>query len=111
TILEFMERSESPPSRAEVIEKLGNGVRAIDSVTTAIYAFLMTACNIGFSEFPVDIKSPVLRSIFYAISLGGDSDTTASMTGAISGAFWGFKEVPQEILRVCEGSNETLKIA
>lgn len=110
TIIEFMERSEAP-SRLEVVQKLGNGVKAIDSVLSALFSFLMSASSAKFPELPVHIKSPVLRSIFYAISLGGDSDTTASMAGAIAGAYWGYETIPQEILRVCEGSNEIVKLA
>ncbi|XP_021958449.2 ADP-ribose glycohydrolase ARH3 [Folsomia candida] len=110
TIVEFMDRSDAP-SRAEVVEKLGNAVKAIDSVPTALFSFLMSATKAKFTELPVHIKSPVLKSIFYAISLGGDSDTTASMAGAISGAYWGYNSIPQEILRVCEGANDAKNLA
>lgn len=105
-----MERQEAP-SRAEVVEKLGNAVKAIDSVPTALFSFLISATSTKFPELPVHINSPVLRSIFYAISLGGDSDTTASMSGAIAGAFWGYEKIPQEILRVCEGSRDIKRLA
>jgi len=109
-IMDFLDRSE-PPSRSEVVEKLGNGVKAIDSVPTALYSFLLSASCDQFPELPVQIRSPVLRSIFYAISLGGDSDTIASMAGAIAGAYWGYELIPNEILRVCEASKETIRIA
>jgi poly(ADP-ribose) glycohydrolase ARH3 len=108
--MEFLNRSE-PPTRAEVVQKLGNGLKAIDSVPTALYAFLVSVKTETLPEITVRIKSPVLRTIFYAISLGGDSDTIASMAGAIAGAYWGHGHIPQEILRVCEGSKETLKLA
>jgi poly(ADP-ribose) glycohydrolase ARH3 len=35
-------------------------------------------------------------SVIYAISLGGDTDTIASMAGAISGAYLGIEAIPQE---------------
>jgi ADP-ribosylglycohydrolase len=35
-------------------------------------------------------------TIIYAISLGGDTDTIASMAGAISSAYLGIDAIPQE---------------
>jgi len=34
--------------------------------------------------------------VIYAISLGGDTDTIASMAGAISGAYLGIEAIPQD---------------
>ncbi len=67
--------------RAEVISILGNGVEALRSVPTAIYSFL---------------KQPksYTDAVVYAISLGGDTDTIAGMTGAISGAYLGVEAIP-----------------
>ncbi len=67
--------------RAEVISVLGNGVEALSSVPTAIYSFL---------KYPKSYANSVL----YAISLGGDTDTIAAMTGAISGAYLGVEAIP-----------------
>jgi poly(ADP-ribose) glycohydrolase ARH3 len=69
------------PSRSRVIRKLGNGVEASDSVPTAIYCFLR---NIGNFE----------EALLYAVSLGGDTDTIAAMTGAVSGAYHGYAAIP-----------------
>jgi poly(ADP-ribose) glycohydrolase ARH3 len=60
--------------RAKVVTVLGNGIEAPRSVPTAIYCFLLQ---------PKSYKDCVI----YAISLGGDTDTIASMAGAISGAY------------------------
>ena len=68
--------------KQEVIDQLGNGAGAIDSVPTAIYAFLANR----------DFKSAVL----YAVSLGGDADTIGSMTGAIAGACSGLYGIPSQ---------------
>ncbi|MCK4387170.1 MAG: ADP-ribosylglycohydrolase family protein [Dehalococcoidia bacterium] len=69
--------------RRQVVAVLGNGIEAPRSVPTAIYCFLSH-----------------LRSykdcVIYAISLGGDTDTIASMAGAISGANLGIKAIPNE---------------
>ena len=69
--------------RARVVAVLGNGIEALNSVPTAIYCFL---------KQPKSYKD----SVIYAISLGGDTDTIASMAGAISGAYLGIEAIPQE---------------
>ena len=67
--------------RQAVIALLGNGIAAFESVPTAIYSFLR--CPKSFPEV-----------VSYAISLGGDTDTIASMAGAISGAYLGLGAIP-----------------
>jgi len=67
--------------RKAVIQELGNGIEAFNSVPTAIYSFL---ANPGFEE-----------AVVYAVSLGGDADTIGAMTGAIAGACWGIEAIPQ----------------
>ncbi len=74
--------------RQTVIEELGNGEAAFESVITAIYAF------IRFHNFK--------DSVIYAISLGGDTDTIGSMTGAISGAYYGEAAIPPEWVNALE---------
>ena len=69
--------------RARVVAVLGNGIEALNSVPTAIYCFL---------KQPKSYKD----SVIYAISLGGDTDTIASMAGAISGAYLDIEAIPQE---------------
>ena len=73
----------SEQDRTKVVAVLGNGIEAPRSVPTAIYSFLRQ---------PKSYKD----SVIYAISLGGDTDTIASMTGAISGAYLGIGAIPQE---------------
>ena len=68
------------PNRSKVVKELGNGIEAFNSVPTAIYCFARTE---SFQE-----------SILDAISLGGDTDTIAAMTGAISGASYGAQGIP-----------------
>ena len=69
--------------RARVVAVLGNGIEALNSVPTAIYCFL---------KQPNSYKD----SVIYTISLGGDTDTIASMAGAILGAYLGIEAIPQE---------------
>jgi poly(ADP-ribose) glycohydrolase ARH3 len=73
----------------EVIEKLGCGVFAQDSVPTAIFCFLKFAHNLK-------------EAILYAVNLGGDADTIASMCGALCGALHGAEVIPEEWLRKLE---------
>ena len=67
----------------EVINGLGNGIEAFNSVPTAIYSFLTH--NHSFKD-----------AVLYAISLGGDTDTIGAMTGALSGAYLGIEAIPEE---------------
>lgn len=70
-------------TKAQVVQELGHGIEALESVPTAIYSFL---------SFPTSFD----RAVVYAVSLGGDTDTIAAMTGAISGAFLGIEAIPGE---------------
>ena len=74
---------ERPYDREAIVRELGHGIEAFNSVLTAIFSFL---------AHPRDFAS----TIVYAISLGGDTDTIASMAGAISGAYLGIKAITQE---------------
>lgn len=71
---------------------LGNGIKAQEAVPMAIYCFLT---NSGSFE----------KAVESAIFLGGDTDTIASMTGAIAGAALGEKAIPE---RWIERSTETV---
>lgn len=66
--------------KVQVVKELGNGVEALNSVPTAIYAFLANP----------DFESAVT----YAVSLGGDTDTIGAMCGAIAGACGGIDTLP-----------------
>ena len=84
-IIEKLEKipgmAEAGSSIDEIIEVFGNDVLIQDSVPTAIFMFLSNSDS--FEE-----------AIVKAISLGGDTDTIAAMTGAISGAFHGYHSFP-----------------
>jgi len=84
--------------RQTVVAELGHGIEAFNSVPTAIFAFLAHARDF-------------VSAIIYAISLGGDTDTIASMAGAISGAYLGIEAIPQEWLEQLENRDYILNLA
>lgn len=94
-IEEFLKRG---ASKEDIISQLGNGSEALNSVPTAIYAFL---ANAG------DFRSTVLQ----AVSLGGDTDTIASMSGGIAGALLDLEGIPVEWVRKLEMRDEIEKVA
>ena len=83
--------------RRLVAEKLGRSVEAYNSVPTAIYCYLR--------------HQDPLASIRYAISLGGDRDTIACMTGAIAGAHRGVEPIPEDYLNRLEGRERIEELA
>ena len=83
-----------------VVDTFGNGIRAQEAVPAAIFAFL----HKGGESFE--------ECIHFAINLGGDTDTIASMAGAISGAYLGLDpSIPQMWREKCEGVQEAIKFA
>ncbi|MBC7130235.1 ADP-ribosylglycohydrolase family protein [Candidatus Bathyarchaeota archaeon] len=84
--------------RRTIVRLLGNGVEAFNSVPTAIYCFLRK-----YESFR--------ETMVYAISLGGDTDTIASMTGAISGAYHGVNAIPKEWLEKLERKDYIKRLA
>ncbi|MBS7288482.1 MAG: ADP-ribosylglycohydrolase family protein [Candidatus Freyarchaeota archaeon] len=84
--------------RRKVVSALGNGVEAFRSVPTAIYCF---AANAESFE----------KTVLYAISLGGDTDTIGAMAGAISGAYHGEEKIPSEWVRKLENADYIASLA
>jgi len=78
--------------KRRVIEELGHGIEAFNSVPAAIFCFLSHPGS--FEE-----------AIVYAISLGGDTDTIAAMAGAISGAYLGIEAIPGDWQRRLENGD------
>ncbi len=91
--------------RDAVVSQLGNGIEAHRSVPTAICMFLGS---------PQSFREVVLN----AIGLGGDTDTIASMAGALAGAHVGLEDIPKEwrvrtegVARLQELANALLPLA
>jgi poly(ADP-ribose) glycohydrolase ARH3 len=51
------------------------------------------------------------RTIQYAVTLGGDTDTIACMAGAIAGAYMGEEAVNKYMGKQCEGYQEIIEMA
>ena len=51
------------------------------------------------------------RTVIYAVSLGGDTDTIASMAGAIAGACYGIDNIPAEWSDACEATHAAMQLA
>merc|ERR1719391_1856581 len=88
-------RDEPDSNLPVLLPELGNDVSAIDSVPTALFCFLR-----GCSKFDKSVQFE--ETIKLAIQLGGDTDTIASMAGAITGAYLGAESIPEYMLASCE---------
>jgi len=86
--------------------ELGNDVSALNSVPAAIFSFLATAQTNYVPPGCEFTENPFERSLALAMSFGGDTDTIMSMTGAISGAFFGEAGIPKYMMPICEGVQE-----
>lgn len=108
---EMRQLLKNPSVSAErVVDVLGHFVSAYGSVCTAIYSFLR---SVKEDSTATSTESPIQRAIRYAISLGGDTDTIASMTGALAGAYYGHEAVPAALLAHCEaeGVQRSIELA
>lgn len=94
-----------PPSEEEVINVLGHSVNALYSVPTAIYSFLRNA------QAPDNEADKFRKTLEYTISLGGDTDTIASMACALSGAFYSDANISEKLTKHCESSEEIIELA
>ena len=81
------------PNLETIINQLGNDSSAPDSVPTALYCFL---------SHPYSFED----ALVYAVGLGGDTDTIAAMTGAISGAYHGINAIPTRWLSDLENGEK-----
>lgn len=82
----------------EVVERVGRSVAAVEAVPAALAAF---------ARHP-DSFTDAVR---FAISLGGDTDSIAAMTGAVSGARLGMEAIPLEWRRRAEGVDRLRNLA
>ncbi|HUF41824.1 MAG TPA: ADP-ribosylglycohydrolase family protein, partial [Verrucomicrobiae bacterium] len=82
----------------DVARRLGNGIEAHQAVPAALCSFL---------KHPTSLP----EALRFAISLGGDTDTIASMTGALSGAYLGESAIPLYWLKKLEAADRIAHLA
>jgi len=75
--------------RFEILSQLGTGKFVLESIPAAIYCFLQSPRN-----FEMTVTT--------AVNAGGDTDSIASIAGALSGAFNGCGGIPQRYLEELE---------
>uniref|UniRef100_A0A146L887 ADP-ribosylhydrolase ARH3 n=2 Tax=Lygus hesperus TaxID=30085 RepID=A0A146L887_LYGHE len=92
----LLNKNEADPE--VVVEALGNTVLSLYSVPAAIYCFLRAQRPIEF----IQTDNVFRRVIQFAISLGGDTDTIASMAGAMAGAHLGVDAINPSLMQHCE---------
>lgn len=108
SVLEKLSVSGTDVSQAEIVRLLGNDVTAPNSVPLAIYSFVR-----GISKFTDSyrVDNEFMRTLHWAISCGGDTDTIAAMACGLSGAYLGIEKIPENIYNKCESWQEILTMA
>ncbi|GAB2731470.1 ADP-ribosylglycohydrolase family protein [Nocardioides pakistanensis] len=82
----------------EIAARLGADITALGSVPTAVALFLSS---------PDDLEAALIS----AVLAGGDTDTIASMTGAITGARTGQAGLPSRLISRLENAEQILDLA
>ncbi|MFN2606294.1 MAG: ADP-ribosylglycohydrolase family protein [Acidimicrobiales bacterium] len=96
--LTLLVRDEDRLRPGVVASVTGTGVAAHESVPAALAAFLVR-------------PGSVAEAVRFAISLGGDTDTIASMAGAIAGAYHGAARIPRQWMDRVEGVHAMTALA
>ena len=102
---QFLEKREDVDLQ-EVARELGNDVSAVDSVPTALYCALSVLQNSR-----LDQTKKLEETLKVAITMGGDTDTIASMACAITGAHLGLETIPRYLYTSCEDHQQVLELA
>ncbi|CAG5116914.1 unnamed protein product [Candidula unifasciata] len=92
----------------DVVNELGNDVSAFGSVPAAVFSFLKAATQ-NIPE--LNGRNKFEQTVLYAIGLGGDTDTIATMAAAIAGALYGMEQIPKAWQIYCEGVEDAERAA
>lgn len=91
--LNLAEKAQDPFESASLIRKtIGSHLHASETLATVLGIFYAA-------------KGDFDSSIFAAVNNGGDTDTIASITGALCGAFKGISSVPANMINTVKGVN------
>jgi poly(ADP-ribose) glycohydrolase ARH3 len=96
-------------SNEEIASQFGNSVSAFRSVPSALLCALSSLKQ--EKEKDLDSENPFVKCLFLSISLGGDTDTIASMACSIVGAFLGEGALHPILIKRCEFSQEAAGLA
>ena len=103
----LLEEAYGEEQATKALRVLGNDVAAHKSVIAALFSFLKAQNTMeGFCD-----TNPFQRTLELAMSFGGDSDTIMSMAGALAGAYYGEKDIPNYLISLCEGIVDAQKQA
>ncbi|KAL1490314.1 hypothetical protein ABEB36_013030 [Hypothenemus hampei] len=103
----FLNQEFTDDLQEEIIENLGHGISAYDSVPIAIFCFLKAQNPIP----RIETNNVFRRTIQFAITMGGDTDTIACMAGAIVGAHLGEEAINKTLLKHCEKYDDIIALA
>jgi len=78
--------------------KIGTGKFIVQSLAASLFCFL---------SHPYDVENAILT----AVNAGGDSDTIAAMTGALSGAFNGAQSIPGRWMTDLEKKDHLIELS
>lgn len=98
-LIKSLVKSQEKVELSTVIQNIGNDISAMTAVPAAIISFLLNVEK-GFEEV-----------LYYSISLGGDTDTIASMACSIAGALYGDERIPNHWKSKSENSLVLVKLA
>jgi len=91
--LELAEKAQDPYEAGRLIRRtIGSHFHASETLATALGIFFAAKGNLQ-------------ESILAAVNNGGDTDTIASIAGALSGALHGISQIPPEWSRTIEAVN------
>ena len=82
-----------------------NPSRSLKSSLPFYYSFYCFAC------FSLQNRNNFEKTILHSISLGGDTDTIATMSGGIAGAYYGIEAIPSLWQDTCEGTSDAMEYA
>ena len=86
------EMNDPQKAALEIRDIIGTGMETAEAVPAAIGIFVAS-------------KGDPMKAIRLAVNLGGDTDSVASMAGAISGAWKGIRAIERKMLRTVEKVN------
>ncbi len=113
----FVESYEGDVSQAKLSKAL-RGLWKIDNATTdkEIRKLFGNASSYVYESLPVALalflrKPDSIDALYDAVNFGGDTDSVASMVGALLGARNGTTIIPDHLLAGLQGKDEILKVA